>query len=112
ADADEEGLRQDPFTMEKISTEKLHSPQIIYLPRYIADSKHCLEMILRRGKWEFDHPFIGQAAPLSEDNRNAITKQIREIFHITILEFRSCFEFEVENDRLQRFTELTGIRYS
>ncbi|MCB1072944.1 MAG: hypothetical protein KDK96_07585, partial [Chlamydiia bacterium] len=80
----------DPLTKEEISSEKLQSPQMIYLPNYVTDAKAFMLAILRAGKKEFSDPNCRRK--FSTEEHEAIVSQILDIFQISEEELDQCFE--------------------
>ncbi len=80
----------DPLTQDDLSSEKLQSPQMIYLSNYVTDAKAFMLAILRIGKKDFADPYTREE--FSPEEREAITKQILAIFQITQEELNGCFE--------------------
>ncbi|MCP5503668.1 MAG: hypothetical protein H7A41_00790 [Chlamydiales bacterium] len=80
----------DPLTQEDLSSEKLQSPQMIYLPNYVTDAKAFMLAILRVGEKEFPDPYCRR--DFSTEEHQAIVSQILAIFQISEEELDQCFE--------------------
>ena len=80
----------DPLTQEPISIQKLHSPQMIYLPNYVTDAKSFVSALLIAGKKDFSDP-VSQRE-FTEEERKQILSQIKRIFLISKERFNECFD--------------------
>lgn len=97
----------DPLTQEEISSEKLQSPQMIYLPNYVTDAKAFMLAILRAGKKEFSDPYCRREFLTKE--REKIITQILDIFQISEEELHQCFQ--IGEAVVQRLDSTNPDRY-
>ena len=95
--------RQTPFdfiTLEPLPKEIWASPQYIYLPNNVMETKGCVKAIFNKNKKNFLHPIDNRK--LSNKEHQIIIDQILKIFQISSEELSSCFDLklspEAEND--------------
>ncbi len=87
----------DPLTQEPISIQKLHSPQMIYLPNYVTEAKSFVLALLLAGKKDFTDPVYRREFTAVE--RKHILSQIARIFMISKATFNECFTHENDIER-------------
>ena len=88
----------DPLTQEKISIQKLCSPQMIYLPNYVTEAKSFVIALLLAGNKNFSDPVYRRE--FSEEERKNILSQIERIFLISEEKFNACFENDNSHEQL------------
>ncbi len=87
----------DPLTQESISIQKLHSPQMIYLPNYVTEAKSFVLALLIAGKEDFTDPVYRRE--FTAEEREQILSQIERIFLISKGMFKYYFKYEYDSER-------------
>lgn len=80
----------DLLSQEVITQEKLHTPQMIYLPNYVTEARLFMKAILREPNKNFEDPCYRRR--FSSQEYQGIVSQISSIFQISQKELHQCFD--------------------
>jgi len=94
----------DPFTLNEIPPDKVHSPKYIHLSNWILEADSCMHGLLE--KPGLKHP-IETKRDLTDEEYQALTTQICRVFNLLLEELLSCWsDFEAtESEKIALLKE-------